>query len=30
MGRSLQGEAAEKFTAFAERQPRLQALGVLP
>ena len=29
-GRSLQGEAAEKLTAFAERQPRLQALGVLP
>jgi SAM-dependent methyltransferase len=30
LGRSLQGEAAEKLTAFAERQPRLQALGVLP
>ena len=30
LGRSLQGPAAEKLTAFAERQPRLQALGVLP
>jgi hypothetical protein len=30
LGRSLQGPATEKLTAFAERQPRLQALGVLP
>ena len=30
LGRSLQGPAAEKLTAFAVRQPRLQALGVLP
>lgn len=29
-GRSIKGEAAALLTAFAERQPRLQALGVLP
>jgi hypothetical protein len=30
MGRSIKGEAAPLLAAFAERQPRLQALGVLP
>jgi hypothetical protein len=30
LGRSLQGPADEKVRAFTERQPRLQALGVLP
>lgn len=29
-GRSIKGEAAPLLAAFAERQPRLQALGVLP
>lgn len=30
LGRTLKGEAAAQRLAFAERQPRLQALGVLP
>jgi SAM-dependent methyltransferase len=30
MGRSLKGEPAPLLSAFSERQPRLQALGVLP
>ena len=30
MGRSIKGEAAPLLAAFVERQPRLQALGVLP
>ena len=29
-GRSIKGEAAPLQAAFSERQPRLQALGVLP
>jgi hypothetical protein len=30
LGRSLQGPADERVSAFTERQPRLQALGALP
>ncbi len=30
LGRSIKGEPAPLLNAFAERQPRLQALGVLP
>lgn len=30
MGRSIKGDAAPVVSAFLERQPRLQALGVLP
>ncbi len=30
MGRSIKGEPAPLLSAFSERQPRLQALGVLP
>jgi len=30
LGRSLKGDAAPVVSAFLERQPRLQALGVLP
>lgn len=30
LGRTLKGEPADQLNAFTERQPRLQALGVLP